>query len=591
MSAVPSRTDHPTARRRPLAGRFAAASLAAATVAAAPAVTAQDAAVKDAAVVRISDGPLADGLLGEDLFAESAIAPASAIDPAPAAGHPLLRDAAVGPADFDLRESELVPFTDLDAVMNQGVRPASAGGLTFGETTRVGNGGTLGVSLGGSPLSGVGTTGLNYAGDDYTVLRQAQLGVTFSEREVVVNSGVTANLYEAAGFAAGARALFGGALIENIDDQFHFSGDLFAGTYSPLLSAFGDVWVKGGAFVDYQGKFGKVGPAVGVLVNPNSRFPLLFDAAFGFGLGGTRREANNDTIISTRAADEDIQLRAGTFLTPNVEAGFTFEHAYWDDRGVFDEEDDSYGAFTRVSLGQVTWQVEVTASEQEVNGFVNCVVQLDKPRQANLLAGRPLYGGQEWINRPVFRDPQIRFRQRTVDIPPPIVPPVETGPTAVGNITPINAVAVFPTRIPAGPGDLNGNGVIDAGETFEIDFGFANQTTNVATNVSFGFNATVVGPATQIGFVGGTLGDISPGTTFVTDSNQDACILVDAGAAPGSQIFLQYDVTADGQTQTFVSGPFIVGQITNGTTVQTVVSGTTIVSTGAETEVPVPRAN
>ncbi|MEM1061063.1 MAG: hypothetical protein AAF532_06365 [Planctomycetota bacterium] len=569
-------------RRRPGA-RLSAAVVAALTVAAGPVVGAQD---DDAGIVDI-----AAPFTGSQPFAPSAVADRAGLLEQESPESP---GSSLEQTSFDVRESNLVPFADLDEIMNEGVRPASAGGLSFGETTRLGNAGTLGVSLGASPLSGVGRTGLNYTGEDYTVLRQAQLGVSFSEREVVINSGVTANLYESDGFAVGGRALFGGALIENIDDQFHFSGDLFAGSYSPLLSWFNDVWVKGGAFVDYQGKFGKVGPAIGVLINPQSRFPVIFDAAFGYGLGGTRTEANNNAVIVTRAADEDFQFRLGTFLSPNVEAGFTFEHAWFGDiESGFDEEDDSYGAFTRIHLGNTTWQVEVTGSEQEVNGFLNCVVQLDKPRQANLLAGRPIYSGQDWVSRPIFRDSQVRLRQIATALPPA----PDVGTTADPTVPILGAVAtvVLPSRSDSFLSDIFTAGVVDTGDTFELDITFTNNSTVTLANLSFGQNPTDTGnvfvniflPDTTLG---GDLGDLAPGASVTTDSFNDIDATV-FSAVDGQSIFIEFDVSANGVTDRFRAGPIIVGTTVAGAQIPVVsVNGTLGASVAGFSEAP-PRTN
>ena len=130
----------------------------------------------------------------------------------------------------------------------------------------------------------------------------------------------------------------------------------------------------------------------------------------------------------------------------------------------------------------------------------------------------------------------------------------------IGGVSNVSTLVAFPR---AQTIDANGNGIVDPGDTFELDVVFAAGASG-ATDVSFGGNFVVIGPGDQVGGVGEFVGDLMPNEVVTTDAGSDACIAVDAAASPGDQIFVEFDVSADGQTSRFRSGPFIVGQITDG---------------------------
>jgi len=430
----------------------------------------------------------------------------------------------------------------------------------------LGDRGQVQVSGGVNPHVGHGNTRFAYRGRPDTWIREMGVNVAMNERETVVAGGLTANLFEAPEMAIGTRLLFGQAYVDDISDRFHFTSDLYYGERIPL-GVPGEHWFKAGVFVDQQEDFGKVGPAFGLLLNAQSSTPITFDTAIGFGTGGTQSELDGFDTVLTRAADHDLQFRLGTFLATNWQVGLTTDYVSWDsDR--FNDDRWGYGAFTNLTYAGITLQLDISANDDEVRGFANVVLQTDGFGLQRADRRGKGVDGLAWATRPVHRDPSVRVAQARIEgTPPPDAPEEPEEPDTVGNITPTDAIVVFPTRIPFGLGDTNGNGVIDAGEVFEVDFGFTNTSGQVATNVSFGLNSMVVGPATQIGAIGGIVGDVPPGQTIVTDSNQDACIQVSLTAQPGDQIFLQYEVTADGETATFEAGPFIVGQITSGQTV------------------------
>ncbi|QDT36713.1 hypothetical protein [Stratiformator vulcanicus] len=459
-----------------------------------------------------------------------------------------------------------VVFDPIESEM--GVDPASVDRpVALSHSFVVGEAGTVNLSGGGMPQTGSSNFGVGFNARPDTFFRQASVNFNANENQFVANGGFTANLFEAEGLALGTRLLFGTVVTDNIDNKFHFTNDLYYGQQIP--SILGENWYKVGFFIDQQEDLGKLGPSFGLLMNADSRFPITVDAALGFGIGGTQSDIFERTTTFTRVADYDAQLRIGTFLTSNCQVGFSTDYAQWDSP-LFDDDDVGYGAFANLTYGTFTWQFDITTTGEEVRGYANLVMGLDGFvfRRGDQPQGSPGSGygvdGIAWATRPVLRDTTLRIQQFSVTAPLPQAP--APPPVQVGNISPINAVAVFPIRTPGDPtGDANGNGVIDAGESFELDFGFRNNTAQTAQNVSFGLStATVIGPATQVGLVGDVIGNVAPGQTIVTDDLSDADILVNATAQPGDQIFFQYEVTADGQTQVFQAGPFIVGQIRNG---------------------------
>ena len=96
----------------------------------------------------------------------------------------------------------------------------------------------------------------------------------------------------------------------------------------------------------------------------------------------------------------------------------------------------------------------------------------------------------------------------------------------------------------------------------------------IRDSVSFGQNFVVIGPGTRVGGVGGGFGDLAPNQTVRTTINgSDACISVALTAMPGDEIFVEFDVTSNGESGRFRAGPFVVGQITDQQTIQAIPIG------------------
>jgi flagellin len=132
---------------------------------------------------------------------------------------------------------------------------------------------------------------------------------------------------------------------------------------------------------------------------------------------------------------------------------------------------------------------------------------------------------------------------------------------SVGNLSDISLIIRFEPQYDTN-GDLNANGILEAGEGTEIDFKLSNSGASPATGISFS-NATI---STGWGFdfnTGAHLGDVAPGDSVMTDSGTDLDLNLPAGS-DGTQFSISLDVTSDGVTKPMTFGPLTVGSITNG---------------------------
>ena len=404
----------------------------------------------------------------------------------------------------------------------------------------------------GNP-NGEGGVGANYQANpaSWAHFRDVQVGFYTNEQQTVINGGTTMEFYVDDNFGFGGRALIGSANNDKLTDEYHFSGDLYMGT-----TRLEEHWIKGGVIYDIQDNFHKFGPAVGMLLFADHRHPINLDVAYGLGYGDPLINRVNSTI--TTVADDDTQLRAGTYLTPNLQAGFS---GNWTNFSGSEFEDyDGYGGYINLNLGTLSINLDYTTGDGRERGFANVVYTFGGRRSRTVDGCDMAYveHPRDWLGKPVMRDVSLQIqRSGVVNLPP--LPPPPAPSLGVGNISQVQAIVAFPRTQTI---DLNNNGIVDPGDQFELDFIFTNNTPNIATNVTFGQNATVIGPGFQVGFVGATVGNVGPGTTLRTDDLDDACIAVDPTAQPGQQIFVEFEVSSDGQTRRFRVGPFIVGQTT-----------------------------
>lgn len=399
------------------------------------------------------------------------------------------------------------------------------------------------VQMSGSP-SGDGGFGAQYRAVPSTWghVRDLQMGVYTNEEQTVINGGFTMEIYTNDRFGIASRVLAGGSNYINQKDEYHFSGDLYAGT--TLLD---NHWFKFGWLYDVQDNFHKTGPAFGTLLWTDHKHPISLDIAYGIGYGDPVRDVVNlSNVTLLRVADDDTQVRAGTYITPNLQVGFSGNWLNWAD-GRF-EDYNGYGGFVALNYGSLAVNVDVTHGDELTRGFVNVAYTFGgrRPRPKDCF-GQPIVveHPRDWITKPVMRDVALQVQQQQVDFFP---------------ITNVFCRLVLPTRVPSG-GDSNANGFINAGEIFELDVILANNSDVQATGVALANTpSTVLGPAVQVGDFGAVQSVVNPGESVSTDDISDICIQINSNAATLSQIFVQFSVTANGETRRFQCGPFVVDQ-------------------------------
>lgn len=454
-----------------------------------------------------------------------------------------------GPADVGYPQAMMAQ--DMGMLPQNGmVQPGELQNLNYNQSLgQFGN-----VQMYGDP-NGEGGVGGNYRATppSWLHIRDLQVGAYTNDEQFLITGGTTMEFFVNDSFGLGGRALIGSATNDHLTDEYSFNGDLYMGT-----TALDEHWIKGGVIYDVQDNFHKYGPALGMLLFADRRHPINVDAAYGLGYGDPVVNRSNSTL--TTVADDDMQLRAGTYITPNLQAGFSGNWLNWADSRFTDY--NGYGGYINLNLGTLAINVDYTTGDGRDRGFVN-VAYTFGGRRSRATDGCDLAyveHPRDWLGKPVMRDVSLQLQRVGVTN----LPPLPGSPTApinqgVGNVTQVQGIVAFPRTETI---DLNGNGIVDPGDQFELDFIFTNNTQNVATNVSFGTNVTVLGPGFQAGGVGAFVGNVPPGTTLRTNDLDDACIAVDSTAVPGQQIFVDFDVTSDGQTRRFRVGPFIVGQTT-----------------------------
>ncbi len=142
-----------------------------------------------------------------------------------------------------------------------------------------------------------------------------------------------------------------------------------------------------------------------------------------------------------------------------------------------------------------------------------------------------------------------------------LVSKANSGGTPVGNISNVSLVIRFNPNYNT-LGDLNSDGVLQAGEGTEIDFKMVNDGTATAQNVSFS-NATISTGWSFAFNASANLGNVTAGSTVITDSGSDLDLNIPAGTN-GTQFTISLDFTSDGVTKNLTFKPLTVGSITNG---------------------------
>lgn len=398
------------------------------------------------------------------------------------------------------------------------------------------------MQLHGSP-TGDGGIGANYQARPATWLhvRDLQMGVYTNEEQTVINGGSTFEFFTNDRYGLGGRVLLGGVNNDTFDDEFHFTGDLYAGT-----TRMGDHWLKGGVLYDLQRNFHKVGPQAGALLFADRKHPLSLDFAYGFGYGDRVVNRVQSTILDV--ADDDVQFRAGTYLTPNLQVGFTGNWLNWEDER-FDDY-NGYGGFVNLNLGTLNINVDYTDGDGRARGFVNVAYTFGGRRsRTGEGSDRPLLveHPRDWMTKPVMRDTSVQLQRISANLPPLTPPPPPTPPQPmglVGNVSEVNF------RLGAGSGGIDG--VIDAGETFTVDVELVNNTSSTASTISAGN----VSSSSNLGVVVGganvvPVGTLLPGQRTNLNLPNQGTVAVPVTAQPGDTFFVDFDVTADGQTRRF----------------------------------------
>ncbi|MCA9069114.1 MAG: hypothetical protein KDA84_09340 [Planctomycetaceae bacterium] len=431
------------------------------------------------------------------------------------------------------------------------------------------------VSLYGSPQGDSPGAGLQYQSvkPTWANFRDVQLGVYVNEEQSVVNAGTTLELFANDRFGSAARVLMGRSDTDHYRDSFHFTGDVYAGS---TILFHGEHWIKAGAFLDSQDNFHKYGPELGVLLFADRKHPFSIDAAYGMGHGDLIVNPINSTV--TTIADHDYQARFGTYLTPNLQVGFSGNWLTWND-GRFTDY-DGYGGFFSLNYGTMAITADYTYGDGQSRGFIN-VAYTFGGRRARLRDETGQYAAVEhprdWLTRPIIRDTSLQI-QRATFVPAPT--PVVNQGAGVGNLTQVNCAVrlrqgTFQTENGSGTIvlDLNSNGIIDPGDTPEVLVQLVNNSSQVAQNVSFAF-ASIATPgqfARVAGVQGSTVGNVAPSSTGMTMGfAEDIDVVIDPSAPVGTQVFVEFEVTADGQTRRFRCGPLVVGQPPNGNFTQAV---------------------
>lgn len=264
--------------------------------------------------------------------------------------------------------------------------------------------------------NGDGGVGGNYRDNPATWahIRDLQMGVYTNEEQTVINGGSTFEFFVDDNFGFGGRTLLGGAnnSRDDINDEFHFSGDLYIGT-----TRLDQHWIKGGVIYDLQDDFHKVGPAIGFLMFADRRHPISLDFAYGIGYGDPIIDRVTRSL--TTVADDDAQLRAGTYITPNLQAGFSGNWVNFAEGQLQDY--NGYGGFINLNLGTVCIIVDYTTGDHRDRGFVN-VAYTFGGRRSRAADGCDLAfveHPRDWLGKPIMRDVSLQLQTLRNAILPP----------------------------------------------------------------------------------------------------------------------------------------------------------------------------
>lgn len=236
-------------------------------------------------------------------------------------------------------------------------------------------------------------------------VRDLQMGVYTNDEQTVFNGGSTIEFYVNDRWGFAGRLLGGGTNNMSIKDRYDFTGEIYGGN-----TFLGNHWFKFGWLWDTQSNFSKTGPAWGALFWTDHKHPISLDIAYGLGYGDPQLGTNLSTV---RVADDDLQLRAGTYLTPNLQAGFSGNWLNWAD-GQF-KDYNAYGGFIAWNYGDLAINVDYVYGNDEARAFANVAYTFGgrRPRPTDT-SGAPLVveHRRDWITKPVMRNVSLQLQKQ-----------------------------------------------------------------------------------------------------------------------------------------------------------------------------------
>jgi hypothetical protein len=151
--------------------------------------------------------------------------------------------------------------------------------------------------------------------------------------------------------------------------------------------------------------------------------------------------------------------------------------------------------------------------------------------------------------QPIIRDIALQTRSRNVELVDRLI--IE----GIVDTTPDQAI-----------GNSDGDDIVEAGETFELDLRVTNGTAISITNVSVGQNPAATGTAgaTTQGVSGDTFPTIGSGQSAITTDGTDINVIVPGGVPDNSTIFITFDATVAGVTRRLTVGPILVNSTRSG---------------------------
>ncbi len=236
-------------------------------------------------------------------------------------------------------------------------------------------------------------------------IRDLQTGVYTNHEQTVIVGGSTFEFFVNDQCGLAGRFLLGGVNNKHDSDRFHYTGDLYAGT-----TKIREHWIKGGVLYDAQGSLHKIGPTVGALLFAEYKHPISINFAYGIG-NGSPVAGNNGTTLAL--ASDDTQFRAGTYITPNLQAGFSGNWLNYTGNRYTDY--NGYGGYANLNLGLLNIIVDVTTGENRTRGFVNVAYTFGGRRaRPKNDCGYPVVvdNPRDWITKPVIRDISLQMQQQ-----------------------------------------------------------------------------------------------------------------------------------------------------------------------------------